>query len=263
MRVCYYCELLTYDAAATLSTTSISNANLSTNNTSNLSATATAFGNISALTNSNTTTELILKQNPKAEIDPTKLEIVDDSLPTDPHLLVTLEDTQPNNLETNQHPTLTSNILPATITKNKSLDAIFLFELKKPLTTPLFSGATLEKKTHYCHNALDNQNDKKSGTINYVSYVELFCLMKECGMTFLDKEGCAMRHAKEDEPISNCTLELESTFNSNSNSDNDDKENTSFSSTQYDNENINNSDFDSNPKIYIALPNLSKEQKLK
>ncbi|KAG9299848.1 hypothetical protein G9A89_003392 [Geosiphon pyriformis] len=61
-------------------------------------------------------------------------------------LLVTTEDAQPNNLETNQQPTLTSNILPATITKNKLLDAIFLFKLKKPLITPLFSGATLEEK---------------------------------------------------------------------------------------------------------------------
>ncbi|KAG9293372.1 hypothetical protein G9A89_007618 [Geosiphon pyriformis] len=132
-------ELLTYNAAATLSTTSISNANLLTNDTGNLSATATthllatALSNLSAPTNSNTTTKLTLKRNPKAEIDPIKLEIVD-------------EDAQPNNLETHQHPTLTSNILPATITKNKSLDTIFLFELEEPLTTPLFNKVTLEEK---------------------------------------------------------------------------------------------------------------------
>ncbi|KAG9288034.1 hypothetical protein G9A89_017629 [Geosiphon pyriformis] len=162
-------ELLTYDTAATLLTTSISNANLSTDNTSNLLAattthlSATASSNISAPTNSNTTTELILKWNPKAKIDPTKLEIVDGTKSRQWNLgtgyaqhlnfqnylslLVIPEDTQPNNLETNQYSTLTSNILPATITKNKSLNAIFLFELKKPSIMPLFSGATLEKKS--------------------------------------------------------------------------------------------------------------------
>ncbi|KAG9293955.1 hypothetical protein G9A89_019293 [Geosiphon pyriformis] len=61
-------------------------------------------------------------------------------------LLVTSENTQPNNLEINQHPILTSNIPPATITENKLLDTIFPFELKKPSTIPLFSGAALEKK---------------------------------------------------------------------------------------------------------------------
>ncbi|KAG9290720.1 hypothetical protein G9A89_011683 [Geosiphon pyriformis] len=131
-------ELLIYDTAATLSTTSILNANLSTDDTSNLSATTTthlsaaAPGNVLAPTNSNTATELTAKWNPKVEIDPTKLEIVD-------------EDTQSNNPETNQHPTLISNILPATITKNKLLDAIFLFEPKKPSIMSLFSGAALEE----------------------------------------------------------------------------------------------------------------------
>ncbi|KAG9307271.1 hypothetical protein G9A89_017099 [Geosiphon pyriformis] len=145
-------KLLAYEAAAILSTTSILNVNLLTNDTSNLSATATthllatALGNISAPTNSNTATELTSKWNPKAEIDPTKLEIINGSSSTDLHLLVTPEDAQPNNPETNQHLTLTSNILPAIITKNKSLDTIFSFELEKPLTTPLFSGAALEKK---------------------------------------------------------------------------------------------------------------------
>ncbi|KAG9294958.1 hypothetical protein G9A89_017752 [Geosiphon pyriformis] len=61
-------------------------------------------------------------------------------------LLITTEDAQSNNLETNQQPTLTSNILPATITENKLLNAIFPFKLKELSTTPLFSGATLEKK---------------------------------------------------------------------------------------------------------------------
>ncbi|KAG9303354.1 hypothetical protein G9A89_013680 [Geosiphon pyriformis] len=50
------------------------------------------------------------------------------------------------------------------------------------------------------------------------------------------------------EPISSCTLELGSTFNPNSNSDND---------------NNKNNDFDSNSETYIALSDLSKEQKLR
>ncbi|KAG9302595.1 hypothetical protein G9A89_007299 [Geosiphon pyriformis] len=62
-------------------------------------------------------------------------------------LLVTTEDTQPNNLETNQQPILTSNILPATITENKSLDTIFPFKLKELLTMLLFSEAALEEKS--------------------------------------------------------------------------------------------------------------------
>ncbi|KAG9294680.1 hypothetical protein G9A89_008159 [Geosiphon pyriformis] len=132
-------ELHTYDTAATLSSTSILSANLLTDNTDNLSATVTTYlsaaasDNLSVPTNSNTTTELISKQNPKAEIDPTKLEIIN-------------EDAQPNNPKTNQQPTLTSNILPATITENELLNTIFPFKLKEPLITLLFSGAILKEK---------------------------------------------------------------------------------------------------------------------
>ncbi|KAG9289795.1 hypothetical protein G9A89_015375 [Geosiphon pyriformis] len=61
-------------------------------------------------------------------------------------LLVTSENVPPNNLETNQQETLTSNILPAIIMKDKLLDTIFPFKLEELSTTPLFSGATLEKK---------------------------------------------------------------------------------------------------------------------
>ncbi|KAG9285378.1 hypothetical protein G9A89_010853 [Geosiphon pyriformis] len=67
----------------------------------------------------------------------------------------------------------------------------------------------------------------------------------------------------EKEPISSCALELESVFNSDSNFDNDNNKNTSFSSTQYGNKNINDSDSDLNPEIYIMLSDLSKKQKLK
>ncbi|KAG9286791.1 hypothetical protein G9A89_012341 [Geosiphon pyriformis] len=130
-------ELHTYNTA-TLSSTSISSTNLSTDNTDNLLAAVTTHlsaavsGNLLAPTNSNTATELTSKQNPKAKINPTKLEIVNDA--------------QPNNPETNQQPTLTSNIPPATITENESLDTIFLFKLEEPSTTPLFNGATLKEK---------------------------------------------------------------------------------------------------------------------
>ncbi|KAG9305931.1 hypothetical protein G9A89_016584 [Geosiphon pyriformis] len=41
---------------------------------------------------------------------------------------------------------LLNNISPAIITKNKSLTAIFPFELKKPVKTPLFSEVTLKSK---------------------------------------------------------------------------------------------------------------------
>ncbi|KAG9304466.1 hypothetical protein G9A89_020030 [Geosiphon pyriformis] len=84
---------------------------------------ATVSGNLSAPTKSNTVLVLILKWNPKAKTDTTKLEIINSSLSTDPH-----------------------NILPATITKNESLDAIFLFKLEELLITPLFSGAALKEK---------------------------------------------------------------------------------------------------------------------
>ncbi|KAG9306650.1 hypothetical protein G9A89_004197 [Geosiphon pyriformis] len=68
---------------------------------------------------------------------------------------------------------------------------------------------------------------------------------------------------KEEKPINSCTSKSESIFNPNSNSDNEDDENTGSSSVQYGNKNINNSDSDLNPEIYIVLPNLSKEQELK
>ncbi|KAG9302201.1 hypothetical protein G9A89_020635 [Geosiphon pyriformis] len=72
---------------------------------------------------------------------------------------------------------------------------------------------------------------------------------------------------KEEEPISSCTSKLESIFNSNSNSDKNDDENTSSSSIQHGNDNNNDSNSDPNSDTnyeqYIALPDFSKEQKLK
>ncbi|KAG9305938.1 hypothetical protein G9A89_016591 [Geosiphon pyriformis] len=68
---------------------------------------------------------------------------------------------------------------------------------------------------------------------------------------------------EEDEPISSCTSELESTFNPNSNSDNDNDENNGFSFIQNGNENYDNSNSDSNPETYITFPDLTKKQELK
>ncbi|KAG9301066.1 hypothetical protein G9A89_015802 [Geosiphon pyriformis] len=140
-------KLCIYDTTANLSTT-----NLLANNTHYLSITvlthllATALGNLSAPTNSNTATELTSKQNPKAKIDPTKLEIINGSPSTNLHLLITSKDAQPNNLKTNQQSTLISNISPATVTNNELLTAIFPFKLEELIFTSLFSGATLKKK---------------------------------------------------------------------------------------------------------------------
>ncbi|KAG9296659.1 hypothetical protein G9A89_009918 [Geosiphon pyriformis] len=62
-------------------------------------------------------------------------------------LLVIPEDATINNSEFNPpQTTLTNNIPPATVTKNESLAAIFLFELEKTINSPLFSGTALEEK---------------------------------------------------------------------------------------------------------------------
>ncbi|KAG9303832.1 hypothetical protein G9A89_018729 [Geosiphon pyriformis] len=146
------------DAAINLSATSILSSNLLTNSP-NLSATAT--GNVSTATtnnlstpnNSDPVTKLTDQQSPKAENYTAKLEINSGARNSqNPNsqnylsFLVTSEDTSPSNQKPTQKQTHTSNILPATVTNNKSLNAIFPFELKEPSTTPLFSGAALEEK---------------------------------------------------------------------------------------------------------------------
>ncbi|KAG9286160.1 hypothetical protein G9A89_010174 [Geosiphon pyriformis] len=68
---------------------------------------------------------------------------------------------------------------------------------------------------------------------------------------------------EEEEPISSCASELESIFNPDSNSDNNNDKNNGSSSAQNDNKNNNDSDSDSNPKTFITLPDLTKEQKPK
>ncbi|KAG9290610.1 hypothetical protein G9A89_011573 [Geosiphon pyriformis] len=117
--------------------------------------------------------------------------------------------------------------------------------------------------THVLLNALEDQNKLKNRTMNYVWLVKKLSQTKECGITFLDEEECAMKCVKEEELISSCVLELRSTFNSNSNFDNDDDENNGSSFAQLDKKNNGNSDSNSNPKTYIALPDLFKEQELR
>ncbi|KAG9291009.1 hypothetical protein G9A89_012881 [Geosiphon pyriformis] len=159
--------LPTNDIVTNLSTTSISNSSpsnthkLSTTATSNLSV-ATSSNLSTPTTNSNTATKLASKRIPKTENHAAKLEIIDGRSrqwnlgaghPQNPNsqdylsLLVTLEDTSPSNQEpTQKQQTLTSNILPATVTNDKSLAAIFLFKIKEPSSISLFSGAAFDEK---------------------------------------------------------------------------------------------------------------------
>ncbi|KAG9294582.1 hypothetical protein G9A89_008061 [Geosiphon pyriformis] len=72
---------------------------------------------------------------------------------------------------------------------------------------------------------------------------------------------------KEEKPINNCALELESSSNPNSNSNNDNNKNNGSSSIQngYNNDNDSNSNSNSNSNYeqYIILPDLTKKQELK
>ncbi|KAG9297755.1 hypothetical protein G9A89_011270 [Geosiphon pyriformis] len=151
-------HLPTSDAVISLLVSSISTSNLSAAATSNISTTAT--NNLSTPTDPNTAPKLTTQQNPKTENDSTELEIGNGSSSTNPQfftatiwitpaefsLLVTPEDTSTNNLAFTQKQQLTSNIPPATITKDESLAAIFPFKFEKTATMPLFSGAALEAK---------------------------------------------------------------------------------------------------------------------
>ncbi|KAG9297713.1 hypothetical protein G9A89_011228 [Geosiphon pyriformis] len=160
-------SLCTNNAAINLSTTSISSSHLSTNGL-NLSAIAT--DNISITTTNNLLTpnssdiitKLTCQWSPKTKNHAAKLEIINSSLSTDSQLfhhfqnpnsqdylslLVIPKDASPSNQEpTQKQQTLTSNILPATVTNNKLLTAIFPFEIEEPSSTLLFSGAALNKK---------------------------------------------------------------------------------------------------------------------
>ncbi|KAG9296633.1 hypothetical protein G9A89_002904 [Geosiphon pyriformis] len=57
------------------------------------------------------------------------------------------KDATTNNSESNSpQTTLTNNILPAMVTENESLAAIFFFKLEETINPPLFSGAALKEK---------------------------------------------------------------------------------------------------------------------
>ncbi|KAG9307010.1 hypothetical protein G9A89_003061 [Geosiphon pyriformis] len=155
-------------ATTNLSTTNILTSSLSTATISNLSTAAssnllaTVLNNLSVSTiNPNTAPKLCYDDIRKPKIQNcSKLEIGNGCSSTDFQLfspklrtlfsefgyslLVTPENTTPNNWELEQTPA--SNIPSATITEDESLDAIFPFELKELLTTLLFSGAALEEK---------------------------------------------------------------------------------------------------------------------
>ncbi|KAG9285892.1 hypothetical protein G9A89_013317 [Geosiphon pyriformis] len=144
-------RLPTSDTVISLSVSSISTSDLSATATSNISTTAT--NNLSIPTDPNTVPKLTTQQNSKTKNDSTELEISDSSLSTDPQfftnylsLLVTPEDASTNSPAFTQKQPLTSNIPPATITKNESLAAIFPFKFEETAAIPLFSGAALEAK---------------------------------------------------------------------------------------------------------------------
>ncbi|KAG9286513.1 hypothetical protein G9A89_014679 [Geosiphon pyriformis] len=155
--------LLANNAAINLSTTSISSSNLSTNGPNLL---ATATGNISTTTannlsipnNSDPATKLtsqrihqpILSSFSQTEFCEQNSGARNSQNPNSQDylsLLVTPKDTSPSNQEpTQKQQTCTSNIPPATVTNDESLNAIFLFKLEELSTMPLFSGAALKEK---------------------------------------------------------------------------------------------------------------------
>ncbi|KAG9307432.1 hypothetical protein G9A89_017262 [Geosiphon pyriformis] len=116
------------DAATNLSTTSISTSNLST----------AATGN----------PRLRITQNWRLAIVVHQLILSSSHQPSGSRQQnLGTENAITNNSESNLlQTTLTNNIPPATVTKNKSLVAIFLFELEETINSPLFSGAALKEK---------------------------------------------------------------------------------------------------------------------
>ncbi|KAG9289213.1 hypothetical protein G9A89_022523 [Geosiphon pyriformis] len=139
MHVCHYC--------ANLSTTS-----LLANNTHNLSTAVPAY--LSIPTNSNTTTNLPQNGTQSSSTQSSKSQQwnLGTKYTQNPNvqqylsLLITPENTLPNNWEPTQIQPLISNIPSATISNDKSLPAIFPFELEKTILVSLFSGAILNTK---------------------------------------------------------------------------------------------------------------------
>ncbi|KAG9300245.1 hypothetical protein G9A89_011318 [Geosiphon pyriformis] len=105
-------------------------------------------------------------------------------------LLVTPENALPNNQESKQKQPLTSNIPPATIFHNKSLAAIFFFELEETIPVPLFSRATFDTKpitTMYTNAKIDGYFIKlilNSGSVGSIITRQL-----------IDQLGCQVNHA--------------------------------------------------------------------
>ncbi|KAG9304009.1 hypothetical protein G9A89_005919 [Geosiphon pyriformis] len=164
-------HLPAHNAAANLLTTSISTSNLSAATTNNLSTATTSH--LSAITPPQNSVNMTsghfrprITQNWKSAMVVHQLIPSSSNPPSgscswnsdisaiqNPNsqnylsLLVISEDATSDNSETNQQATLTSNIPPATVTNNKSLAAIFPFELKKPFPLLLFNGAVLKEKS--------------------------------------------------------------------------------------------------------------------
>ncbi|KAG9289690.1 hypothetical protein G9A89_014425 [Geosiphon pyriformis] len=151
------------DAAANLLSTSISDSSLSTTATSNISTAATcnistaATSNLSNLINSNTAPEftmIVHQLIPSSSnlLSGSHSQNLGTSATQNPNfqnylsLLIIPEDATTNNSGSNQQQALTNNILPATVTNDELLMAIFPFDLEKMIKILLFSEAALEKK---------------------------------------------------------------------------------------------------------------------
>ncbi|KAG9295371.1 hypothetical protein G9A89_013400 [Geosiphon pyriformis] len=175
-------------------------------NTCNLSTavpvylSAAASNNLSIPTNSNTTTKLTSKWNPKAKTNTTELEIPSGSqqwnLGTgyiqNPNvqqylsLLVIPEDVSSNNQKPKQKQPLTSNIPPATISNNEFLAAIFFFELKETTPVPLFSGTTFDTKpitVMYTNVKVDGHINKLILDSHQVDHAANTCIITTNGTT--------------------------------------------------------------------------------
>ncbi|KAG9301662.1 hypothetical protein G9A89_016732 [Geosiphon pyriformis] len=144
------------DAAANLPSTSLSDSSLLTTSTSNISTAAThnilatATSNLSTPINSDTAPKFNLKAHKTGD----RQWLFTNQFPVFQliirinylSLLITPENTTTNNLGSNQQQALTNNILPATVTNDKLLTAIFPFDLEETIKISLFSGAALEEK---------------------------------------------------------------------------------------------------------------------
>ncbi|KAG9290077.1 hypothetical protein G9A89_010383 [Geosiphon pyriformis] len=147
--------------------------------------------------------------------------------------------------------------------KNNSLS---LPESKYVLTFDVF--ANIEDNPEEFHEHYQEKQEQHLEQLNtqLCQYCLILCdfqYCNECDLIYNPLIYMIYMIPKEDEPINNCTLELESIFNPNSNFNNNDDKNNGFSSAQNNNKNNNNLDSDSNPKTFITLSDLTKKQELK